>query len=547
MSRTGEQAIASGELLLGKYQVEEVIGRGGMGLVVRARHIGLDEQVAIKLLRDDIAIDDETVARFLREAQAAVKLKSEHVARITDVGKFDDGKPYMVMEYLEGADIGQMVDKHGGLHPSLAVDLLIQACDALAEAHSIGIIHRDVKPSNLFVTFRPDGSAILKVLDFGISKSIANDMSLTQTQSMLGTPAYMSPEQMRSARKVDARTDVWSLGSVLYEAIEGDLPFKAESFSEMCVMVAVDPPTPMVKVPPELRPIIMKCLAKHPDGRYPSVADLAAELIQYHPQPHRAKILVDRMFRTLRRSAPSGPSGPSGPSADSSTGTAIPAFLESSSPSLVAQPAIPHPTIDPRTGPFEVPKRSKRWLAFAIPAGFAALVGVAVIAGNETKPAEPSSVHMDSGSAGSDLGSAPIGSAAIIAPVGSAPGSAIAPIGSAGSGSAAIATTGSAAIAPGSAAHTGSGSGSAKGSAAIATTGSGSATKTGSAAIATTGGTKITGTPTGTGTGTVKHPGTGSGSAAKAGSGSAVVVTPPAGSGATKPACDPFTSRTACK
>ena len=298
------RSIERGTVLLGKYCVDSVIGRGGMGLVVKAWHLGLDEEVAIKVLRDDVVIADETIARFIREAQAAAKLKSEHIARIIDVGRFGDSKPYLVMEFLEGQDIGQLIAEQGRLQPSLAIDLVIQACEALAEAHSLGIVHRDIKPTNLFLTSRPDGSVLLKILDFGISKSPSGaELSLTQTWSLLGSPAYMSPEQMRSARHVDARTDIWSLGAVLYEAIEGHRPFRAESFSEMCVMVAVDPPAPMTPIPRALAPVIERCLAKNPADRYESVADLACDLACLAREPDKAQELVDRMYRMLRRGA----------------------------------------------------------------------------------------------------------------------------------------------------------------------------------------------------------------------------------------------------
>jgi serine/threonine-protein kinase len=297
--KPAEGGIESGTIVAGKYRIESILGKGGMGIVYRAYHLALEEDVAIKVLRREVSRDQETSQRFEREAQSAAKLKSEHVARIKDVGMFEDGLPYMVMEFLEGADLGQMVDTHGAMTIPVAVDLVLQACDAIVEAHSLGIVHRDIKPTNLFVSFRPDQSAIVKVLDFGISKSAnGTDLSLTQTQSMLGTPAYMSPEQMRSARSVDARTDVWSIGTVLYELVEGRRPFEAESFSEMCVMVAVDPPARMTKAI-DLDPVIVRCLAKQPADRYPHVAELMRDLAAFAGNPEAAHRYVKRAYRTL--------------------------------------------------------------------------------------------------------------------------------------------------------------------------------------------------------------------------------------------------------
>jgi len=294
--------IETGDVLLAKYQIESLLGKGGMGLVYRARHLQLHELVAIKVLRADVQLDPEAVTRFKREAQAAVRLKSEHVARIHDVGVFDDGSPYMVMEFLAGADLGSLVDTNGPTDVPTAIDLILQACDALAEAHAAGIVHRDVKPSNLFVSTRPDGTHVLKILDFGISKSATGtDLSLTQTASVLGTPAYMSPEQMRSARRVDARTDIWSLGTVLYELVEGRRPFRAETFSEMCVMAAVDPYDALV-LAPELDPVIERCLAKAPEHRYQTIAELAAALAPFARDPNRAAHYVTRAQRMLGRS-----------------------------------------------------------------------------------------------------------------------------------------------------------------------------------------------------------------------------------------------------
>ncbi len=310
-----------------------------MGVVVKCTHLGLNEHVAIKMLRQDVMLDPDACERFKREAQAASKLRSEHVARVVDVGEFDDtGVPYMIMEFLDGHDLGDLVDDRGPLQPPFASMLMLMAAEALAEAHSIGIVHRDVKPSNLFVTWRPDGSALVKVLDFGISKSaMGTDLRLTQTQSLLGTPAYMSPEQMRSARMVDSRTDIWSLGTVFYELLEGRRPFEAESFSEMCVKVAVDPPEPMVNTPPALQHIILRCLAKNPDQRYATMAELGRDLLPHVQDVHQASLLVERMQRILGRSRPSANGEWEGPS--STTGvTRAPILVRDPASAPVSRP-----------------------------------------------------------------------------------------------------------------------------------------------------------------------------------------------------------------
>jgi len=294
-------------VFLGKYRIESILGQGGMGVVAECTHLQLNQRLAIKMLRQDVLADQDAVERFMREAQAAAKLRSEYVAHVSDVGALENGTPYMVMEFLEGMDLGALIDDRGKLAIPWACDLMLQTAEALAEAHSLGIVHRDIKPTNLFVTWRPDGTALIKVLDFGISKStMGTDMHLTQTQSLLGTPAYMSPEQMRSARLVDARTDIWSLGSVLYELLEGRKPFEAESFSEMCVKVAVDPPSPMLHTPPELQQVVLRCLAKSPEQRYPTMADFARDLVPFVADPHQASLLVERMQRMLRRSVSDG-------------------------------------------------------------------------------------------------------------------------------------------------------------------------------------------------------------------------------------------------
>jgi serine/threonine-protein kinase len=239
-----------GDVLAGKYRVDKIIGMGGMGVVVGAHHLELDERVALKFLLPEALANDEAVARFAREARAAVKIKNEHVARVSDVGRLPNGAPYMVMEYLEGVDLATLIKQRGQLSVAEVVDYVLQACEALAEAHCIGIIHRDLKPSNLFIIRRSDGSICVKLLDFGISKVVGlvgsgGDMGMTRTAAVMGSPLYMSPEQMESSRNVDARTDIWAAGVILYELLSGRPPFEGDTLPEICVKIATHPLPPI--------------------------------------------------------------------------------------------------------------------------------------------------------------------------------------------------------------------------------------------------------------------------------------------------------------
>jgi eukaryotic-like serine/threonine-protein kinase len=294
-------APAEGTVLLGKLRVEQVLGEGGMGVVCRAHHLHLDQPVAIKFLLPQMVENPAVVQRFLREAQAAVKLRGEHVARVIDVGRLDDGCPYMVMEYLEGADLGQILKHYGAQSPQIAADLMLQACEGIAEAHALGIIHRDVKPSNFFITRRPDGTPLLKILDFGISSAPTGaDSELTRTQSVIGTPAYMAPEQMRSARAADSRSDVWSMGVVLYQTLSGRRPFESEAYSELCLKVGMDPPTPLdVDIPDDYTETVMRCLEKNPDKRFQNVGELAWGLVPFATEPALARGSAERASRIL--------------------------------------------------------------------------------------------------------------------------------------------------------------------------------------------------------------------------------------------------------
>jgi len=298
-----DMPVAIGEVLAGKYKVENVLGVGGMGVVVAARHMQLEQRVALKFLRPEAMQSKEAVERFLREARNAVRLRSEHVAKVTDVGTLDSGAPYMVMEFLDGADLSQIVQATGSITIEEAVYFVLQACEAIAEAHSLGIIHRDLKPQNLFVTRRVDGKPLVKVLDFGISKTLdtQSGLSLTRTSSIMGSPLYMSPEQMRSSKNVDQRADIWALGVILYELLTGHVPFEAESVPELCLKVVQDEPTPpkseRPQIPEGLNAVVLKCLEKTSSNRFSNVAELAAALEPYSAEIARGS--SERIASTL--------------------------------------------------------------------------------------------------------------------------------------------------------------------------------------------------------------------------------------------------------
>ena len=282
-------SIRPGDVLDGKYLVEDIIGEGGMGVVASARHIALDAAVAIKVLRVEGA--DGCSQRLLREARAACQIDSEHVARVFDVGQLDDEAPYIVMELLDGRDLEEIVHSEGPLDVATAVPYMLQICAALAAAHGKGIVHRDVKPANLFLTRRNDGSPCIKLLDFGISKvsaaSTQATASLTRTHEFLGSPPFMSPEQLTSCSTVDARSDLWSLGVTLFELLTAESAFDGPSTPELCGAILRDEPRRLREFRPNapagLEAVILRCLVKDPDRRVQSAEELALLLRPFAP------------------------------------------------------------------------------------------------------------------------------------------------------------------------------------------------------------------------------------------------------------------------
>jgi serine/threonine-protein kinase len=288
-----------GEIIAGKYRVERVLGAGGMGVVFAAWHLQLNQRVALKFLRAETYRDPDAVARFLREAQALARITSPHVARVMDVGTLEHGEPYLVMEHLSGSDLRAVLRDRGRLSIPEAVSYLLQVGEAIAEAHATGIVHRDLKPSNLFLTHGADGQAVVKVLDFGISKALPLDgvqskSRETNTGALVGSPEYMSPEQIRNAKRVDGRSDIWALGVILHELLSGEAPFRGESVAGTLAAIAADAPVPIRRlrpeVPPGLESAILRCLEKSLERRFASVAQLARALLDFAPEEARASV-----------------------------------------------------------------------------------------------------------------------------------------------------------------------------------------------------------------------------------------------------------------
>lgn len=300
----------NGSVIAGKYRVERQIAEGGNGIVVEATHLALRQPVAIKYLKPGPQASPSVIERFEREGRLAAQLTSEHVVRVHDVGELDDGSPFMVMELLKGRDLGRVLEESGPLPIPRAVDYVLQTCDALAQVHALEIVHRDIKPENLILAERASNTPIIKVIDFGISKAApGRDRNghwarETSKNDRLGTPGYMSPEQLRSSTEVDARTDIWSLGVMLHELLTQALPFAGDDLPQLCTNILLLSPAKLRAIrpgaPPELEAIILKCLEKSPARRFRNVGELAQDLAPFGPAGSQER--ADRIKDVLRMS-----------------------------------------------------------------------------------------------------------------------------------------------------------------------------------------------------------------------------------------------------
>jgi serine/threonine protein kinase len=266
-----------GDVIAGRYRIESIAGEGGMGIVYEAEHVILRQRVALKALLPGATLSHEAIERFSLEASAIARIASDHVVRIMDAGSLPDGAPYLVMEYLEGCDLAELLAERGPLPSTEVVDYALQALDALAHAHAQHVIHRDLKPANLYLAVQPGGRRIIKLLDFGISKTFETDPSKSK---ILGSPSYMAPEQLRN-EEVDPRTDIWALGVVMFELLSNELPFDGSLSELLEAILERDAPAvpPAARVPGELAQIIARCLRRDPAERFASTAELARALV----------------------------------------------------------------------------------------------------------------------------------------------------------------------------------------------------------------------------------------------------------------------------
>ena len=283
-------SLEPGQVIESKYRIVRLLGEGGMGAVYEGENVAIQRRVAIKVLHANVADNKDAVSRFEKEAKAAGKIGSDHITEVLDMGQLESGDRFMVMEYLDGVTLSHRIKERGRLTPSEAAPAVAQLLEGLGAAHDAGIIHRDLKPDNVFLLKSKAGRKdFVKILDFGISKfnQLAGDsgMSMTRTGSVMGTPYYMSPEQAKGAKDIDNRSDLYSVGVILYEAITGQVPFNADTFNELIFKIVLEAPPPPESIVPDLDPafsaILRKSMAREPAQRFQTAAEFQAALGQW--------------------------------------------------------------------------------------------------------------------------------------------------------------------------------------------------------------------------------------------------------------------------
>ena len=387
--------LSAGQLVADKYRVDHVIGAGGMGVVLAATHLDLGQPVAIKVLRD---ANEEAIARFQREARLIVRLKSEHVARVFDVGALEDDTPYYVMERLEGEDLSKVLSKRKTLPVEQAVDYVLEACEAIAEAHTLGVVHRDLKPANLFVARGPGGKGSVKVLDFGVSKTVPEGSQvghLTNEGVALGSPGYMSPEQIESSRDVDARADIYSLGAILYRLTSGVNPYKGETIMSVLAAMASTPLAPLTtvaEVPADFARIVEQCLAQEPAARPATIAELAKALAPFGSR--RAQASLEVILATMGVDAVadetltlSSPQAPSPAGEDPTTEPIANTLVAPLRPTPRAYP--PPMPASPSQPTAIVPRASSNLLPLGLAAAFLVAIIAVLVLRRSDKPVAP--------------------------------------------------------------------------------------------------------------------------------------------------------------
>jgi len=315
-----ESTPAVGNIVDGRYRIDSLHAEGGMSTVFRATHLLLERPVAFKVVSAEVMAVPGCAARFLREARAATQLRNDHIVQVFDVGVLESGAPYMVMEWLEGGDLAQLLVEQGALPLETAIEYVLQVCETLAEVHGRGIIHRDLKPSNLFVTTGPDGSPHIKLLDFGVSKMMIGGEGdrITQTGTVLGSPSYMAPEQMGSAESADERTDVWGAGTVLFELLTGRVPFEGQGLGAILKAITTSgaPKVSTLRedIPAGLDDVVARCLQAEPADRFPNVVELAQALAKFGgPDLGARAAAIEALFSAARlRPLDISPGSPTG-------------------------------------------------------------------------------------------------------------------------------------------------------------------------------------------------------------------------------------------